>query len=277
MASTSKLGDVQGKTAEVPPTWASLFGDNRLRCEGNELSFVPPSVVDGVPVVRFHFDEIQSEVEKWKYTLVGSVYGDVPKFARFQQFVMNPRLVSVHQIEQIVFLLNFVSQVAQHEAIGARPLTFNRRLLLLMEWQPSMEFKLIEVTLIPIWVKLPKLPLVFWAPKLLSRVGSVLSKLLMIDQCTMKQTRLNYTRLLVKIDITMKFQKTVNLVDENMKQFVQDVEYEWMLKQCSVCGKKGHLSKICPMRAQPVVRPGHAAVVQLIDVAQDSYNGESSK
>lgn len=55
---------------------------------------------------------------------------------------------------------------------------------------------------IPPWVRLPKLPLPYWSGDSLSRIGSVIGKLVCADECATQHKRISYARLLIEVDIT---------------------------------------------------------------------------
>ena len=56
--------------------------------------------------------------------------------------------------------------------------------------------------MIPLWVRLPNLPLNCWGPDSLTRVGSLLGVPLYADECTTAQLRVSFARVLVEMDIT---------------------------------------------------------------------------
>lgn len=57
-------------------------------------------------------------------------------------------------------------------------------------------------TTIPLWVKFPKLPMSCWGKGSLSRIASVIGVPIYADECTAKQTRISYARMLIEVNIT---------------------------------------------------------------------------
>ena len=53
---------------------------------------------------------------------------------------------------------------------------------------------------VPIWIKLPGLDFKYWSPIGLSKIGSLIGKLLMEDQNTEKKLGLNFARILVEVE-----------------------------------------------------------------------------
>lgn len=52
------------KTTEKP--WINLFSTNKLATRGMDLTFIPPTVIDGVKVVEISTEDIAKEEAKWK-------------------------------------------------------------------------------------------------------------------------------------------------------------------------------------------------------------------
>ncbi|XP_071723320.1 uncharacterized protein [Rutidosis leptorrhynchoides] len=187
-------------------------------------------------------------------------------FLKFQAFDVNHwkaiGLISVHWIRENLFLLNFGFEDGKHNALNGGSLTFNNRPLLLKEWKSSMDFGMDVVKKVPVWIKLPILPLVFWQPLFFSKIGSVLGKPLIVDQVTTQQQRLGYARISVKIDINGPFPPSVKLVDERKYEYVQWLEYEWICVKCSNFQKHGHNADKCRVgRQQEGVSPKAVEVV----------------
>ncbi|XP_058725690.1 uncharacterized protein LOC131596983 [Vicia villosa] len=93
---------------------------------------------------------------------------------------------------------------------------------------------------IPVWVKLPHLPLHLWGAKSFSKIGSAIGTPLVTDECTAKKLRISYTRLLVEIDITQDLPKEININGYEGIVMKQAVEYEWKPAYCDLCNKIGH-------------------------------------
>lgn len=77
---------------------------------------------------------------------------------------------------------------------------------------------------IPIWVKLPNLPLNCWGNDSLSRIGSMIRVLLLAGECTSKQLRISFARILIEVDATRTLPKSVEVQDPTSKTISQKVE-----------------------------------------------------
>ncbi|CAK8544239.1 unnamed protein product [Lathyrus sativus] len=94
---------------------------------------------------------------------------------------------------------------------------------------------------LPIWIKLPNLPLHLWGEKSLSKIGSAIGNPVTTDECTAHKFRISYARLLVEVDVTQALAKEIIINDRNGAKLIQPIEYEWKLKFCEQCQRFGHI------------------------------------
>ncbi|XP_055814273.1 uncharacterized protein LOC129883684 [Solanum dulcamara] len=89
-------------------------------------------------------------------------------------------------------------------------------------------------------VTFPKLPLNCWGVSSLSRIASAIGVPLFADECTTKQTRISYARMLIEVNVTKPIPHQITVMDPNGKTFSQTVELEWRPQYCDKCQKIGH-------------------------------------
>lgn len=90
---------------------------------------------------------------------------------------------------------------------------------------------------LPIWVKLPYLPLHLWGLKSLGKIGSALGNPLLSDECTTNKLRVSYARILMELDTTQIQKEYITIRDHEGKKIQQVVEYEWKPLYCETCKK----------------------------------------
>ncbi|XP_058775924.1 uncharacterized protein LOC131650225 [Vicia villosa] len=112
--------------------------------------------------------------------------------------------------------------------------------MLLRDWKPDFNLQRDMLRTIPIWVKLPHLPLYLWGKRSLSKIGSALGTPLVTDECTANRLRVSYARILVEIDITQAPVTEITIRDTEGNRKKQPIEYEWRPKFCQRCQKVGH-------------------------------------
>lgn len=64
-----------------------------------------------------------------------------------------------------------------------------------------MDFSREELYTVPIWIKLSGLDFKYWSQKGLSKIGSVVGKPLMVDHNDERKVGLNFSRLLVEVEM----------------------------------------------------------------------------
>ncbi|KAJ6372110.1 hypothetical protein OIU76_026576 [Salix suchowensis] len=87
------------------------------------------------------------------------------------------------------------------------------RPLMLREMPEFFNFNSTEMSTIPVWVKLPNLPLSCWSENRLSKIASVIGNPIQCDMLTSSMTRLSYARVLVEIDLRKKLRDYVKAGD----------------------------------------------------------------
>ncbi|XP_056685988.1 uncharacterized protein [Spinacia oleracea] len=120
------------------------------------------------------------------------------------------------------------------------PYTFFSRPIIIKHW--SSDFDLYEEVLrvIPLWIRLPNLPLNCWSCDSLSRIGSLLGVPVCADDCTTKQQRVSFARLLVEMDVTGELREHIWIEDISGNVFKQKVQYDWRPTYCHQCQMPGH-------------------------------------
>ena len=74
----------------------------------------------------------------------------------------------------------------------------------------------------------------------MSRIASAIGVPIFADECTTKQTRISYARMLVELNVTKPVPEKITVMDPNGRTFMQDVVMEWKPLYCDKCQKIGH-------------------------------------
>lgn len=111
--------------------------------------------------------------------------------------------------------MRFHSYEDREAVMRKGPYTIRNMPMLLTEWKPDFNLKNDMLRTIPIWEKLPQLPLYMWGAKSLSKIGSVLGTPLMTDECRANRYHISYARILVEIDITQEIVKEIPIRDKD--------------------------------------------------------------
>ncbi|KAK6791911.1 hypothetical protein RDI58_010992 [Solanum bulbocastanum] len=186
--------------------WTNLFTNNRAVVNGLSLDYIPPQMLDGKPIVQLDKNEVNLEIQKWNSALIAYFIGDVPGYNALTRYI---------------------------NKFWASPYTINNRPIILKPWTVDFDFNKEFPTKIPLWVKFPKLPMSCWGKGSLSRIVSVIGIPIYADECSTKQTRISYARMLIEVNITHSLSAKIVVMDPNGNKFEQEVFYDWMPKVLS--------------------------------------------
>lgn len=90
----------------------------------------------------------------------------------------------------------------RNEILYSGPPMFNHRSMIIQAWTPEFNFHDEMLRVIPLWVRMPNLPLSYWSINSLSHIGSVIGVPLYADECTTHQKRISFARMLIEVDVT---------------------------------------------------------------------------
>ena len=159
---------------------------------------------------------------------------------------MNKPDVFLH--EDGYYVIKFQKISDMNEILFSGPYTINYRPMILKQWCPKFDFGSEFLTEIPLWVNFPKFPLNCWGVGSLSRIASAIGVPLFADECTTKQIRISYARMLVEFNVTKTIPQHIAVMDPNGKTFMQEVVLEWRPQYCDRFQKIGHLCQVEPIK-----------------------------
>jgi hypothetical protein len=182
-----------------------------------KTEFVTPKLVNGEIEVEIDATDIINEVKFWDSALIMYVLGGELSMNGVKQFMTKMwnfvQLPYMYYNEEGYFIMRFHSYADRDKVFMNGPYTIRNMPMLLREWKPNFNLKNDMLRTIPIWVKLPQLPLYLWGVKSLSKIGSALGHPLVTDECTANKFRISYARLLVEVDITKELPKEITITD----------------------------------------------------------------
>lgn len=230
-------------------------GAQPLRRKGMNLSYVAPVLIQGKPTAQLRLDEIESEIAKWKYAVILYVIGESPTISYLKNYLRIQCKVENAEIyyhNDDYFVVKCEARTDQERLLFEGPYMIASIPVIIKEWRT--DFKLEDEVLkeVPLWVRLPNLPLHCWSGDSLSRIGSVLGTPLCVDECTTQQSRISYARVLVEVDITKPLTYKIPITGKYGVELSQQVYYEWVPIFCPKCQKLGHICKEKKENSLPV-------------------------
>ncbi|KAK1272490.1 hypothetical protein QJS04_geneDACA015183 [Acorus gramineus] len=163
--------------------------------------------------------------------LWGYVIGKMPVYTPFLQFLKQLWKPKGHLILLLhgngFFTAKFNLEEDLIAVLEGGPWTMAHRPFIIKKWSPDLRMEQERLTSIPVWVRLPNLPIHLWDIECLGRIGSLIGKPLFMDSATERCSRGTYARICVKVEANKPLPDKV-LVDvapgrrESFK-----VDYDW--------------------------------------------------
>jgi len=144
------------------------------------------------------------------------------------------------------FIVQFELQEDCQKVITQGPWFWGRAGLFLTPWFPEFDANSMVVTKMPVWVRLPNLPLPFWHHMVLEDIGNLLGKFIKRDPDRNDQGLFTYARICVEIDLSKGLPDRIHLQYEKFK-WLQALDYENTAFRCRFCHVTGHLQDSCPL------------------------------
>lgn len=231
--------------ATGPKLWTDIIRGNRDASRGFAIDFSAPTLVDGEVEVEIDEQDVESELDFWKTSLIMYVLGGDLTMNSVKLYMMKywnfVALPEMFYNEEGYFIMKFKTIEDRDAVTRNGPYTIYNMTMFLREWTSGFSLKDDMLRAVPIWIKLPRLPLHLWGAKNLGKIGSALGKPLFTDECTAHKLRVSYARILVEVDITKKLRDFITIKDLKEKVIKQPVEYEWKPLFCEKCKKMGHM------------------------------------
>jgi len=143
------------------------------------------------------------------------------------------------------FVVQFESQDDYQKILMQGPWFWGRAGLFITPWFPEFDADTMVVTKMPVWVRLPNLPLPFWHHEVLEDIGNRLGKFIISDEERREQGLFTYARICVEIDLSKGLPDKIQLQHESYKR-IQALDYENTAFRCRTCHQTGHLHDSCP-------------------------------
>ena len=149
-------------------------------------------------------------------------------------------IVQIFPVAKGFFIVNFAS-TNDRNAILRHGFSWEERFPLMAKpWYKDFDMTSESFNKIPLWVRLPNLPLHFWLDSILEVVGEVLRDLLLVDLASSNVYRTTYVHILVEIDVSKGLLEMIKLACPN-GSWIKLLDYEGIPFKCRKCHKIDHL------------------------------------
>nr|XP_016469827.1 PREDICTED: uncharacterized protein LOC107792151 [Nicotiana tabacum] len=209
-------------------------------------------------MVQLDKSEVKEEENKWRCALIAYILGDGPGYNAMKRYI-NLHWSHVPEPELFYhdegyYIIRFQTIADAREILCAGPYSIANKPIILKPWTPDFDFTEEFPTFIPLWVKFPKLPMSCWGVGSLSRIASVIGTPVFADECTTKQTRVSFARILIEVNVIIELPTKIVVMDPTGKKFLQVVTYDWKPAYCDKCLVMGHKcsNQPRPMMQKPI-------------------------
>ncbi|PHU13876.1 hypothetical protein BC332_15081 [Capsicum chinense] len=112
-------------------------------------------------------------------------------------FITKPQIL-YHDDGYYIFKFAMISD--RDLVMQSGPYTYRNRLVILRNWLINFEFNPEYLNKVLLWIKFPSLSLRYWSSKALSKLVSVVGRLMYTDKYIIAMERISYARVLVVAD-----------------------------------------------------------------------------
>uniref|UniRef100_A0A803PHI0 DUF4283 domain-containing protein n=1 Tax=Cannabis sativa TaxID=3483 RepID=A0A803PHI0_CANSA len=223
--------------------WQQFSGGKVLNSDA-KLSFTELVVRERRKIAHIDLEEVKIEEESWKSSIICMVLGaNVPALV-LEGFIRriwgHLRIVQVARMTKGLTMVKFSDEATRDEVLENGMIQLDRKPVIVRPW--STDWNVIRmVKSVPLWIRLPKLGLQYWGKKILSALISTVGIPIMVDKYTKDQTRVQFARVLVEMDITDKPERSFWFVNEYGQLLEHEIEYEWLPVKCKHCGRFEHI------------------------------------
>ncbi|XP_021726863.1 uncharacterized protein LOC110694012 [Chenopodium quinoa] len=223
--------------------WKDLF-KGKLNVKVTSLSFIAHRIRDGKSIAKLSSADICEGNKKWGNALIFYVVGYSPTISAVHKFIAdnwsNIAKLYIFWHDEGYFIINLKSDDDKNAILCSDPHMFFGKPAIVKAWSDKFDFHAEILRTIPLWIKLPNIPLNCWGAETLSRIDILLGVPVCADECTSRQLRVSFARLLVELDVTKPLANSVWVESPAGELIEIKVLFEWKPPFCKKCNKVGH-------------------------------------
>jgi hypothetical protein len=245
--------DAGGGAIPNPPPLPELEAFRKLVAAASKR---PPSAVqqkfvkklDSIPSVELPLEETcRTTVNLADRGLIGQFTGLWPSPKSVDAWVQrnwNPLItegIKSHFVGKGYFVFVFDNPEDKNLIFRNGPYFMGPQGLYLNKWTPDFDPAQDVPSAVPVWVRLPHLPLHCWNQKSLHAIGNTLGRY--IDQAVRKD-QYSCARICVEVDLEVGLPEAIKLTAADWTH-IQELDYEQLPFKCRHCHGYGHFARHC--------------------------------
>ncbi|KAK1272250.1 hypothetical protein QJS04_geneDACA014657 [Acorus gramineus] len=206
------------------------------------LSFVPPRVDEAEAVAVLNPSSYAPLIQIWENAVVGYIIvkdsGLLPVCLFLRKLWKSKGDFSLLLHANGFFIVRFDLAEDCNLILEGGPWTMEHRPFILKKWSPDVRMEQERLSSIPIWARIPNLPLHLWNSDCLSHIGSLIETPLFMDSATLRCSKTTFARLCIEASKLLPDTITVETSPGFKERF--RVEYDWKPQACQFCKTFGH-------------------------------------
>ncbi|KAL2224775.1 UNVERIFIED_CONTAM: hypothetical protein Sindi_2952300 [Sesamum indicum] len=227
-------------------------------------SFRPMGVLSrdqGMKVLRFSSDEISRLSLPFRYALVGKFSHGYPSMQNLRRWMLAQGFRGDFSVGAINVRHVFIKFALEEDytKLWIKSIWFVEGFpMRVFKWTPTFNPRE-ESPIVPVWVRLPELPIQFFDREALFSIARLLGTPLRTDVSTATLVRPSVARVCVEINLLEPLQTEIGL-GIGTEVIIQPVIYERLPKYCGACKHLGHDEDECYEKHRskaPPVRPAN--------------------
>ncbi|XP_059627006.1 uncharacterized protein LOC132269779 [Cornus florida] len=225
-------------------SWRSCFEGSDATSFIN-LQYIPPGEGSKVSITE---EDVADEILYWTDSVVGYVMGKRPYYPHFKAFIEKhwSKDVTLVYLKNGFFMVRFQHSDDVQKVLSCIH-TFEGRVIIIKKWSKNVILQRENFDTLPIWIRVHDLPVHCRNSTSLSKVCSLFSKPISMDDPALHRDKDQYVRVMVEVDVHKDLPEDM-VVDFHGEDCKVHVEYEWKPIVCSVCKRVDHAVDRCPQR-----------------------------
>jgi hypothetical protein len=202
------------------------------------------------PILLIQPEQVSEDVEYWRnHALICKFLGlrlSLPVLDSWARRVWNPEGdMEILLAANNYFMVIFSSMADRNKAFEGGPYFFNQVGLFIKPWHTSFNSAEEIPSRVPVWVRLPRLPLEFWREDIFHSISMLLGK--PVGSATQTQDRkvISFARICVEVDLNNPLPDSMEICMGSIS-WIQQLDYETLPFRCRLCHEYGHLLRRCP-------------------------------